>query len=238
MFDLIALQANLHRGALDALKALHAGEFGQVPALMALAFGFGLVHALLPGHGKLVLASHYAVRGGWRDAILASIIVILTHVGSAILIVLSGAAILNRTLAGAGRAPKLETLSHALVVLVGLWLLYRAWRGHQHADDTGAHRSGPLLAFVAGPIPCPLTTFIMTYAIINGAVGAGLILSGAFAAGMIVTVAMFPAIAVLMRKRGVPLLAGSTRWQAVAGKGLEFIAALAIIALGALPLLR
>ena len=54
---------------------------------------------------------------------------------------------------------------------------------------------------VTGMIPCPLTTFIMTYAIVHGAVGAGLVLSGTFAAGMIVTVAVFPLLAVVLRTR-------------------------------------
>ena len=60
-------------------------------------------------------------------------------------------------------------------------------------------QSALALAFVAGLVPYPLTTFIMTYAVANGLVWAGPILSGTFAAGMIVTVAVFPALAVLLR---------------------------------------
>lgn len=55
---------------------------------------------------------------------------------------------------------------------------------------------------------------------------------------MIVTVALFPAIAVLLRTRGVSVLAGSSRWQAAVGQGLEIVTAVAITALGAWPLLR
>lgn len=103
---------------------------------------------------------------------LSSAILILTHVGSAIVIVLTGAAIIQRTLVGAGRAPILERSSQILIVLFGLWLLWRAFRPHHH--DHG--RSGSALALVGGLVTCPLTTFIMAYAVANGLVLAGLLL--------------------------------------------------------------
>lgn len=205
------LQRWLQTGALDSLKALETGAITHVPVLIATAFLFGLLHALLPGHGKLLLASYHAGHGRRRDALASSIIVILTHVGSAILIVLAGFEILKRTLGGAGRAPQLEWFSHMLVAMIGLWLLWRALRPHRHEVST---RSGPALAFVAGLIPCPLTTFIMTYAVTKGLVLAGLILSGAFAIGMIVTVSLFPLLAVVMRTKGLLWLPENRALQA------------------------
>lgn len=231
---LISLQRGLHVDALAALKAIpDVGLTGLLP-LIAAAFSFGVFHALLPGHGKSLLAAHYAGDGRWTGALLSSTIIILTHVGSAIVIVLTGAAILQRTLVGAGRAPTLERASQVLIVLIGLWLLWRAFRPREHDHA----RSGPMLAFVGGLIPCPLTTFIMSYAVANGLVGAGLILSGSFAGGMIVTVVAFPLLAILLRTRLVVLLDRASGWRYQVGFGLEVIAALAIVALGAWPLLR
>jgi len=219
---------------LAALKAMpDAGLIGLLP-LIATAFSFGVLHALLPGHGKSLLAAHYAGDGRRTGALLSSTIIILTHVGSAIVIVLTGAAILQRTLVGAGRAPMLERASQVLIVLVGLWLLWRAFRPHEHDRA----RSGPMLAFVGGLIPCPLTTFIMSYAVANGLVGAGLVLSSSFAGGMILTVFAFPLLAILLRTRLVALLNQTAGWRSQAGFGLEVIAALAIVALGVWPLLR
>ncbi|KFC64630.1 nickel/cobalt efflux protein RcnA [Bosea sp. LC85] len=231
---LISLQRWLHADALAALKAMPDAGFTGLPPLIAAAVSFGMLHALLPGHGKSLLAAHYAGDGRWSGALLSSTIIILTHVGSAILIVLTGAAILQRTLVGAGRAPMLERASHVLIVLVGFWLLWRALRPHAHDHD----RSGPMLAFVGGLIPCPLTTFIMSYAVANGLVGAGLILSGSFAGGMIVTVVAFPLLAVLFRTRLVTLLDRTDGWRRHAGAGLEIMAALAVVALGVWPLVR
>jgi nickel/cobalt exporter len=229
----MGFQRGLHTQALAALKALPDAGVAGMPALIVAAFSFGMLHALLPGHGKSLLAAHYAGEGRWRGAILSSAILILTHVGSAIVIVLTGAAVIQRTLVGAGRAPILERSSHILIVLVGLWLLWQAFRSHHH--DHG--RSGPALAFVGGLIPCPLTTFIMAYAVANGLLLAGLLLSATFASGMIVTVVAFPLAAILLRGRLVAMLDRTGGLRRRVGVWLEVTAALAVTALGLWPLI-
>ncbi len=229
----IDLQRWLYGGALDALNAVQNVGLAGLPALIGAAFGFGMLHALLPGHGKAVLASYYAGEGRVLGAIGSSTLLIATHVGSAVILVLSGYALLQKTLGGAGRSPILEQTSQVLIVLVGLWLLFQALRPHGHHHG----RSAPALAFVAGLVPCPLTTFIMTYAVGHGLLAAGLTLSGTFALGMIVTVAAFPLVAVLFRTRLLPLLARTERLRAHTGHVLEIGAALAVILLGAWPLL-
>ncbi|MFG1306992.1 hypothetical protein V5F34_22970 [Xanthobacter autotrophicus] len=234
MGTILDLQRWLYGGALDALNALRTVGVGGLPALIGAAFGFGMLHALLPGHGKAVLASHYAGDGRLLGALGSSTVLILTHVGSAVLLVLGGFVVLQRTIGGAGRAPVLEHASQILIVLIGMWLLWRALRPHTHAHD----RSGPVLAFVTGLVPCPLTTFIMTYALANGLMVSGLILSGTFAAGMIFTVASFPLLAVLLRTRLLPLLARTETLRVRTGYILEVGAALGVILLGLWPLIR
>jgi nickel/cobalt transporter (NicO) family protein len=234
MDTLIELQRWLYVGAVDALQALPTAGLTGLPLLIASAFAFGTLHALLPGHGKSVLASYYAGEGRFWGALGATTVLIVTHVGSAVVLVLSGFVILQRTIAGAGRAPALEHMSQGLIVLVGLWLLWRALRPMPHHHGG----SGLALGFVTGLVPCPLTTFIMTYAVAKHLIGAGLILAATFATGMIVTVAVFPLLAILLRTRLVPLMTRTEAWQAWIGRGLEIGAAAAIILLGLWPLLR
>jgi nickel/cobalt exporter len=233
MRTILELQRWLYAGAVDALNALRTVGLAGLPALIGAAFGFGMLHALLPGHGKSILTSYYAGDGRFLGALGSSTILIVTHVGSAVVIVLSGFAILQQTIGAAGRAPALEHASRFLIVLVGMWLLWRAFRPHSHDHD----RSGPALAFVTGLIPCPLTTFIMTYAVANGLVVSGLILAGTFAAGMVITVATFPLLAVLLRTRLLPMMTLTEIWRGRIGHGLEIGAALAVMLLGLWPLL-
>ena len=58
----------------------------------------------------------------------ASVILVLTHVGSVVVLVLTGLIIIRGTIGGAGRAPEFETASAAFIVLVGLG------RGNDHND--------------------------------------------------------------------------------------------------------
>jgi nickel/cobalt exporter len=83
------------------------------------------------------LARRRTLSGGAR----LSTILILTHVGSAVVLVLSGFVILQRTIGDAGRAPALEHASQALIVLVGLWLLWRAFRPHSRDHDRSVRHS-------------------------------------------------------------------------------------------------
>src|SRR5215208_6062085 len=122
-------------------------------AVLPLGIAFGAVHALTPGHGKTVLASYLV---GSRLAVLRGLAVAgalaLTHVGSAVVLAVAAAPILTRTLGGVGRAPVLEDLGRGLLALIGLWFLWRAWRGRMHE-----HREGIAVGIVAGLVPCPLT---------------------------------------------------------------------------------
>lgn len=232
MQSLIDLQRWLYGSAVEALKAMSAADASTILPLVLSALVFGMVHALLPGHGKAVLAAKYAGKGRYRGAVASSALVIVTHVGSAIVLVLTGYAILQRTIVGAGRASALERISQVALVIVGLWLLWRALRPHSH----GADGAGPAVALAAGMTPCPLTTFVMTYAVINERVMSGLILSGAFAAGMVATVSVFPLAAVLLRDRVVNWSGRSSVLAARASFFLEVMAAVAVIGLGLYPL--
>ncbi|MFM9860694.1 sulfite exporter TauE/SafE family protein [Pseudoxanthobacter sp. M-2] len=225
------LQGWLYAGALAALGELRAANWHDLPGIVAGVFAFGMLHALLPGHGKAVLVSFYAGSGKVKAALASSALLIVTHVGSAILLVLTGYALLQRTLGAAGRAPALELASQMLVVAIGLFLLWRALRPHAHR----ASGSGPVLAMAAGLVPCPLTTFIMTYAASRDEIAVGLILSAAFAAGMIVTVAAFPIAAILFRTRLLRLIERTGAVRHRLGRALEVLSAGAIVLLGLVP---
>jgi nickel/cobalt transporter (NicO) family protein len=77
-----------------------------------------MAHALMPGHGKSVVVSYYLGRPSRiMHAVVSSSILVLTHVGMAVLLVTAGFAVIQRTVAGAGRAPYLEAASSALIIM-------------------------------------------------------------------------------------------------------------------------
>src|SRR5215211_7772376 len=124
------IQGWLYGGATAELRGL-AGDFGAVKLLAAvsLAAVFGMVHAVMPGHGKTVIVSYYLGRpAGVLGSIGTSAILVLTHVGSAVVLVLPGFIVSRRTIGGAGRVPAFEAASAVLIIAIGLWLLFRALR--------------------------------------------------------------------------------------------------------------
>ena len=223
------LQRWLYESATAALKG-----FAGTPDITALASGlifamvFGFVHALMPGHGKIALVSYYLGNPSkMLSGVAASVILILTHVGSAIVLVLAGFAVLRHTLAGVGRAPAFEAASSVMVIAIGIWLLVRALHhSHSHEGDSRA------LAFATGLVPCPLTTFIMVYASSRGIVGAGLLLTGAMALGMIATILLFVGSTILLRERMFGFLVRTAATRERLGRALEAGGAIAVIAFG------
>jgi len=226
------IQGWLYGGATAELRGL-AGDFGTLKLLvaMSLAAVFGMVHALMPGHGKTVIVSYYLGRSaGLLGSVGTSTVLVLTHVGSAILLVLTGYLVIRRTIGGAGRAPAFEVASAVLIMAIGAWLLFRAWRPHEHAQAT---TDGRVLAFVTGLVPCPLTTFIMVYAVAQGIVAAGLLVTAGMALGMVATIAVFALAAVLLRDRFMLVLERTHHVRQQAARALEFASAMVIIAFGA-----
>jgi ABC-type nickel/cobalt efflux system permease component RcnA len=226
------IQGWLYGSATAELRGL-AGDFDAGKLLVAtlLAAVFGMVHALMPGHGKAVIVSYYLGRSaGLLGSIGTSAVLVVTHVGSAIVLVLAGYLVIRRTIGGAGRAPAFEVASAVLIIAIGVWLLVRALRTHEHGH---AATDGRVLAFVTGLVPCPLTTFIMVYAVAQGIVAAGLLVTASMALGMIMTIAAFALAAVLLRERFMLLMERTHHLRRQAGRALEIASATVIVAFGA-----
>ncbi|MEO6126464.1 MAG: nickel transporter [Ilumatobacteraceae bacterium] len=112
---------------------------------VSLALVLGASHALLPGHGKTVMAAYIAGRqGSVRDAVIVGATVTGTHTGGVLLLGL--ALTLSTSLAGETVLGWLGVTSGVLVAGLGIGLLISAIRhhgagpfghGHTHSYDLG-----------------------------------------------------------------------------------------------------
>lgn len=230
---LIAIQRWLYGGFAEQMRS--ATDWTVLPGLISLAFVFGMVHALMPGHGKSVLVSYHASREGrWFDGLATGALLGATHVGTAVILVLAGVAVISRTLSGSAGAPQFELASAAFIVLIGLVLSVRAMvpRSHAHGGD------GKVLAVVTGLVPCPLTTFILTYAMTRGQLAIGMAAVFGMLLGVIATLSAFAVAAVLARRSLMAAMAQSAGIRLVLGRGLEIAGALGVLALGVILLAR
>jgi ABC-type nickel/cobalt efflux system permease component RcnA len=223
---LIAVQGWLYGGMAENMRT---ASLHDLPMLMAIAFLFGMAHAFMPGHGKTVLVSyHLGRRGRVVEGVATGALLAITHVGMAILFVVAGLAVISRSLAVAGRAPAFETASGVLIAVIGAYLLWHALRPsqHRHAAD------GKALAVVTGLVPCPLTTFILTYALARGKLAAGFAAVGGMLAGVIVTLVGFAVAAVIARQKLLALLTRTENVRHSFARCLELIGALGVLAFG------
>jgi nickel/cobalt exporter len=230
---LIGIQHWLYRGIAEGLGSVAGGDYRVVWVAMATAILFGAVHALMPGHGKIVLVSyHLGQPSSPTSAFTNGAILALTHVGLAVALVLSGYAVISRAFAYGGRTPRFEAASGVLIILIGAYLLWTSFTHRHHAVPNG--RS---LALATGMIPCPLTTFVLSYALARGVLASGLMVTAAMAIGMITTIGGVAFVATFARNRLVGMLARSEGWRYRAGMVLEVGGAALVLLLGISTLL-
>ncbi|MFE0601462.1 sulfite exporter TauE/SafE family protein [Streptomyces sp. NPDC058892] len=114
---------------------------------LVLALVLGASHALLPGHGKTLMAAYLAGRRGTRrDAVTVGATVTLTHTAGVLVLGLALPAATH--LAGETVLAWLGATSGLIITVIGLWLLAGALRnrrhghGHHHHGHGHGHRHG------------------------------------------------------------------------------------------------
>jgi High-affinity nickel-transport protein len=168
LVELLRLQREIQRSlASEFMAARESTGLLRPTLLIAMAFAFGAVHAVTPGHGKSIVVSYFLGQGGVaRRGVTMSAKVIVTHVLSAIALATATTFVIDVSL-GMRPAdfPAVRLISYAGVALVGSWLL---WRAVRRKGGTSLHapatREGALPYF-AGMSPCPLTTIILVVAL-------------------------------------------------------------------------
>jgi ABC-type nickel/cobalt efflux system permease component RcnA len=235
MGSLLSIQHWLYGGMASGLGNIARGDARAIFAAMAAAVLFGAIHALMPGHGKTVLVSyHLGQPTKLREGIANGAILALTHVGLALVLVLAGFAVISKAFAYGGRTPQFEAASGLLIALIGTFLLWRSLRSDHHAHT----KDGNTLAFVTGMIPCPLTTFVMSYALARGMLAAGLAVTAAMTVGMIATIGGIALAAAFARDRFMGLLERTEGWRHSVGTVLELGGSVMVLVFGIWMVLR
>jgi nickel/cobalt transporter (NicO) family protein len=133
MGEIIYQVEKVHSGMMQALAgaeaAAQSGRMTQAALLpLGLGFSYGALHALGPGHGKLVVAGYFAGRTApAREALRMAGEIAVLHVGSAALIAILAAILLGGVIDASGPAfLTVKLISYALIAAAGAMMLYRA----------------------------------------------------------------------------------------------------------------
>jgi nickel/cobalt exporter len=150
---ILAKQSEFYRMMSGTIRAAKA-DGSAAYTLMGISFIYGIFHAAGPGHGKAVISSYMVANDEtWRRGVALSFASALLQSITAIAIVGIAAVLLGATAKAMGDTVKvIETVSYALIVLIGLRLLWVKGRAflrllrkkpetHEHAHHH-AHAHG------------------------------------------------------------------------------------------------
>jgi nickel/cobalt exporter len=144
---ILAEQAKFYRMLSGLIRAAKA-DGSAAYTLIGISFIYGIFHAAGPGHGKAVISSYLIANDEtWRRGVILSFASAILQALTAITIVGIAAVLLGATAKVMGNTVRIvETVSYALIILIGLRLLWvkgrsfwHLWRGepHGHHHDHG-----------------------------------------------------------------------------------------------------
>ncbi|HEX3339004.1 MAG TPA: nickel/cobalt transporter [Pseudolabrys sp.] len=140
-------QAEFYRMLSGLIRAAKA-DGSAAYTLLGVSFLYGIFHAAGPGHGKAVISSYLVANNEtWRRGVVLSFASAILQAFTAVAIVGIAAAMLGATAKAMGDTVRvIEIVSYALIVLIGLRLLWvkgraflRLLRGSADAGPSHEH---------------------------------------------------------------------------------------------------
>ena len=219
------------------MNAIERGEnLGAFLLALAVAFAYGAVHALGPGHGKFVVVSYFLGREArvMRGVVMAVQIAIVHVIAAVVIVWLADLVLRGGFGLGLSDVPGVRAASFLIIVGIGLYMLYRAVRvslgrrshghdhghghhhhdhdhhhhdhGHHHGHSHGSRAEGGILALAAGMVPCPGAVLIMLYAVANDMIVPGSLLVAAMSLGIGSSICVLGVSAILARQAAMRVM--------------------------------
>lgn len=136
---------------------------------------------------------------------------------------------------GPGSSPILENISRGMLGVIGIWMIWRAFSRRSHHHDS---RGGVAFGVTAGLIPCPLTLFIMNFAVLHQVVDVGVLFAVMMIMGIGVTLGAVALTAALFREQAARLLASRPQSLERVSKVLEVAAGVVLLAVAVAEIAR
>ncbi|NKF10323.1 ABC transporter permease [Rhizobium sp. BUS002] len=233
--QIVDVQREIYLAFAGHIKAFAAGGgWAAFLAFLPMGIVFGAVHAMTPGHSKSVLATYLAGSSTKAHrALFVSLALSVTHVAMAVLIALLALPLVSNSFVDAGSSPVLEVVSRGLLGLIGIWMLLSAVFRQAHVHPEG---EGLLVGFVAGLVPCPLTLFVMTFAMIHQVVVTGLLFALTMMIGVALTLSLVALLAVFFRERISHLMRTRPRLLAAVSRLTGGLAGAALVGVAAVEI--
>ena len=247
-------QAAFHKALTAAIGVVESSP-SALWSLVGLAFAYGVLHAVGPGHGKAVIASYLvANESAMKRGIGLAFGAAFVQAAIAIGVVGIVAGLMSGTAATMTRTVDLvEKGGFLIIVAMGLWISFRKARalfspasaaaacepdcGHDHGGDPhllakASTRELVLTAIGAGIRPCTGAIILLVFALTKGLFLAGALSVAAMAVGTALGTSLFAFLAVKAKVIALNMISGGTGTLNRLALVVELLAGLALAAFG------
>ena len=197
----IEIQQQLNAAISSNFREIGDGD-SLIPILtiLGIAFIYGVVHALGPGHGKLLVSSYFLRNNrSYKEAFKMGYLISIIHTISALSISFILYYLLEVVFSQTFQEVSfyMTKISALLIIGVGIYLFFEQHKEHQLPESN--QRSDLSIALSAGVIPCPGVMTIILFSILIGNVSVGIAAAVFMSVGMGLTISLSAIVATATR---------------------------------------
>lgn len=207
--------------------------------LICIAFLYGIIHALGPGHGKFVALSYFlSEKAEVKKGILVGSAIGYLHAFSGFITVMIIYTILKHSYLTTVEnvSVRVQAVSYGLIILVGLALLIKNIFFEKRPKDEQNISMKSMIAMIVaiGLVPCPGAVILTLFSISLQSIFLGAVMVLAMATGMAVTISLIGVLTIVLKRDALRLFAKQSDLQWHITKGVQIFGSVAIIMVGVL----
>ncbi len=181
------------------------GDFSNIWNMLAVAFTYGLLHAIGPGHGKFLVVSYFTTKKARkRDSLVFGFSIGLVHILSAVILVLTTEKIAKFAL-GLGPSEEMQfmkMISYIGILIVGMVMLANNIRDKKCCDGEIDNEKSILpLALSIGLVPCTGALLLLFYAMSKDILMLGILSAIAIGTGISITLTLIGLFCILAKDK-------------------------------------
>ena len=175
--------------------------------VLGVAFLYGLIHAVGPGHGKALVAFYFTSnKSDYKKAFKMGYLISIIHAFSALIFTFGIFFILKSFFRKNFNefSSIAMSISAIMIMLVGLYLIYEAYKHRKEKDSKikKSNKSELAVAFSAGIVPCPGVMTIVLFCVVLGQYTLGILSAIAMSIGMGLTISLAGIFSIAINKKG------------------------------------
>ncbi|WP_044416154.1 nickel/cobalt transporter [Halarcobacter anaerophilus] len=212
----------------DYFDRLDAGDSNMFIYILAVSFIYGLIHALGPGHGKMVIASYFLVRGAkTKEAFKAGFLTSIIHTVSALIITFTLYLFFQSTITKyfSEINTNMYKVSAIFIISIALYLLYEIYkdRNIEEKEQRVGNKSLLAITMSIGIVPCPGVMSIVLFSLILGYIKLGILSAVVMSIGMGITISLAAILTTQVRKSNSKTISSLMSYISYAGIAILII---------------